>query len=982
MSADVSVLAMPCLDPGFGRVEVNVVPGTTIAEMIRLTLPAITGKARDRLRITIGEHVILPGLWAVVRPKAGTLVVIRVVPGDDLLRTALNIAVTVAAVAAGQFYAPALLGALGIGATATTTALASAAISATALLAGNLLLNALIPPRADAKNKPIYAIQGLQNQMTPDGVVPLILGFVRYAPPYAARPYTQSVGDYRFIVASFCCGYGPLNMYDWRIGTTPIERFSEVILEVRGGYASDDRLNLYPQQMVEEPLSIELLTAQLPAGGPQIRATASDCTGCEIDTTYPGGVFGTNKDGGYVPFTVAIATRYRLAGSGDAGWIGGPAIVVTAKMPKALTRTTLITFPARGRYEIELTRVTVDWDEADQSKKEIRRSGRSSWSAIRSIRPEYPIAFDKPLALAAVRMRGTGQLNGMLDSLNVEMRSICPDWDAASGTWIVRETNNPASLFRYVLTGPAITYPLADDEISALGDWHTFCAAKGLTYNRAHDYEASVLDVLGDIAAAGRASPQDTGTTWGVVIDRALSTVTAHISPRNSWDFSGERPYAVFPDAFRVQFLDETFDFAKAERVVPWPGFEGDVKVTEKLDLPGVTDPDMIWREARRRQYELIHRPDTYTVNQDFESLVVTRGDRVQLSHDVIDRAQVSARVKNVAGGVVYLDELVSFEAGQSYACRFRRDDGSTLLRTVVGRGETQAMLLTGAGDLPAPGNLAFFGVATRESLACTVKGVEAMENFTARLTLIDHAPEIEALVDAEVPPAWSGRAGAEAQIVVGAPQAPLITDVVSGRQAADQSSLANPYPVVVLLQAATGEVQTVASFDVQHRPFGASSWSIASGAASAGAVLVAGYAKGDRIEVRARAVSRAGLAGPWTAVVSSTVGATDPAAPSPPQSITLASPLAGVIQVTVTSSASAQSVFTVIYMARGADSLFASAQPIGDPIASGPNVTLPAIDALNLVSGQVYRFWAVAQDASSPPIQSAPAGPAATAAS
>lgn len=976
MTPDVSILAVPNLDPALGRIRVSALPGTSIAEMIALVMPAIRSQDRERLRVTIGDHVILPGLWHAVRPKAGTQVIIRAVPGNDLLRTALNVAVTVAAIAAGQFYAPALLETIGIAATTTTTALASAAISSTTLLAGTMLINALIPPRSDAKNKPIYSIQGMQNQLTPDGAVPLILGFVRYAPPYAARPYTQSVGDYRFVVASFCCGYGPVALYNWRIGTTPIERFLEVQLETRSGVPGDAQLALYPQQMIEEALSIELLTDQLPTGGPQVRTTAADCTACEIDTTYPGGVFGTDKDGGYVPFTVIITTRFRPAGSGDDAWIGGPAIAVTAKKPKALTRTTAITFPERGRYEIELTRITTDWDEADQSKKDIRRSGRSAWSALRSIRPEYPIVFDKPLALAACRIRATGQLNGMLDALNAEMRSICPDWDAASGTWVTRETNNPASLFRYVLTGPAITYPLAVDEVAALGEWHAFCAAKGLTYNRVHDYDASVLDVLSDIAAAGRASPQDTGTAWGVVIDRALDTVTAHISPRNSWGFSGERPYAIFPDAFRVTFLDETFDFNKAERVVPWPGFQGDVKVTEKLDLPGITNPDLIWKEARRRQYELIHRPDTYTVNQDFEALVVTRGDRVQLSHDVLDRSQIAGRVTAVIGGVVYLDELVTFELEKAYACRFRRDDGSTLVRSVTGFGTTRTVRLGGAGDDPEVGNLAFFGEASRESIACTVKGVEAMENFTARLTLIDHAPEIEDLVDAEIPPAWSGRAGSEAQIVNGAPQAPVIVDVVSGRQAASQASATNAYPVVVLLQAAAGEVQPIASFDVRYRKTGASAWSLASGPASAGAVLLAGFAKGDQIEVQARAVSGAGLAGPWTATFAHAVGATDPAAPTPPQGITLSTPASGVIRVTVTSSASAQNAATLIFMAAGADSAFASAQQVGDPLASGPNVALPPVDVSGLASGTVYRFWAIAQDASSPPIQSAPAGP------
>jgi hypothetical protein len=976
--SSVALIAQPsCIDALFGRVTLQVEPGASIAQMIALALPQAEGALRERLRVTIGEHVVLPGLWHAVRPKAGTQVMIRAVPGNDILRNVLTVAVTVGALALGQFYAAGLAEALSV-----SQGVASALITGTTLLAGTLLINALVPPRTDAKDKPSYAIQGLQNQLTPDGVVPLILGFVRYAPPYAARPYTQAVGDDRFVITSFCCGYGPVSMANWRIGETPIERYSDVNLETRTGYAGDAPLTLYPQQVIEEALSVELQTSQVPTGGPEIRTTAADCTSCEIDTTYPGGVFGADKEGAYVPFTVVVTTRIRLAGSGDAGWSGGPAIVVTAKKPKALTRTTAITFPTRGRYEIELTRTTPDWDEADQSKRDVQKHGRSVWSVLRSIRPEYPIAFDKPLALAACRIRATGQLNGMLDALNADMRSVCPDWDAASGAWIARETNNPASLFRWVLTGPAITYPLDWDEIdAALPDWHAFCFAKGLTYNRVHDYEASVLDVLSDVAAAGRASPQDSGTAWGVVIDRALSVVSAHISPRNSWGFSGERPYVVFPDAFRVSFLDETNSFAKAERVVPWPDFTGDVKVTEKLDLPGITNPDLVWKEARRRQYELIHRPDTYTVNQDFESLTVGRGDRVQLSHDVLDRAQVAARVKGVNGATVVLDELVTFVAGQTYACRFRRDDGTSLLRTVTGYGETSVLSLTGAGDAPGVGNLALFGVSSRESIACTVKGVEAMENFTARLTLIDHAPEIEALVDAEVVPAWSGRAGAEAQTNTGTPLVPTISDVVSGRQAADSASDTNPYPVVVLVTEDGTNTVPIASFQARSRRVGTEAWSVATGTVSSGAVLLSGYAKGDAIEVQSQSISAAAVPSGWSPSFAHTVAATDPAAPSPPQNISLTTPAVGTIRVSVTSSAGATNAATQIYMATGANAVFANATKVGSPIQSGPNTALPPYDIPGLTTGTTYRIWATAFDSDAPPNESAPAGPATIAA-
>lgn len=971
---DVSVLALDSIFDAQRRHALTVAPGASVADIVTRAYPALLPAHRALLHVTINGSNVLPEIWAQVRPKPGTQLVIRPVPQGDIMRNVLTIAVTVGALALGQFYAVGLASTLGIG-----QGLAQGLITGTALLAGTLLINALVPPRQDPQNKPTYAIQGFQNQLTPDAPVPLILGKMRVAPVYAAIPYTQAVGDERYVVASFLWGYGPLMIRNLRIGETPIERFADVTIETRYGYPDDERLTLYPRQVIEEALSVELKSAAVATGGPQIRTTASDCTGCEIDISAPGGIYAVNKDGAYQNFTVAIGCRYRRSGTAD--WVSGPAISITSKKASALTRTVPITFPERGRYEIELTRTTIDWDEADQSKREVQRHGRTIWSVLRSFRPEYPIAFDKPLALSAVRIRATGQLNGMLDALNGDVASICPDWDAASGTWITRETNNPASLFRYVLTGPAITYPFTLDEVAALEDWHAFCEAKGLTYNRNHNYEASVLDVLADIAAAGRASPHDSGTTWGVVIDRALDTVTAHISPRNSWGYQGERPYTILPHAFRISFLDETNAFARAERIVPLPGHTGPVTITEKLDLPGITDPDQVWREGRRRGYELLYRRDTHVVNQDFEALQVSRGDRAQLSHDVLDRTMKAARVvrvSTVAGRTrIILDDVVEMEEGESYAIRFRRADGMSLVRTIqTAPGETRQVFLTGAGDAPSVGDLAFFGPAARESFAVTVKGIEAMTDLTARLTLIDHAPEIEALVDAEVPPIWSGRAGAPAQEPAGAPLAAIIDVIQSGRLAADAVTPDNPSPVVVLIRANPGETLPIASFEVQHRPLPGGAFTVTAGAAAAGAVVLPGYERGDEVELQGRAVATNGSPGAWTESLIHVVAATDPDAPSPPQNLTASSPSAGTIRVQVTSSPSPQTVATQLYIASGASTPFTSATKYGDSIASGPNTTLPPVDITGLSAGP-WRVWATALDSLENPIESVPVGPA-----
>lgn len=768
-----SIIVMQCLDPA-DRLSMTAPAGASLAEIVGLALP---GAPVEHVRVLVAGHVIERANWHVVRPKPGAEVLVRLLPGDSgALRAVLTIAVAIAAITISG----GLLGPLAPGLLAAGQLGASLAGAAT-LAVGTLLINALVPVRkeqaASGDTSPTYSISGLQNSLNPGGAVPRLLGEMRWAPVYAAKPYTEASGNDRYVIALFCCGYGPLELpeAEMRIGTTPISQYTGVTVEVREGYAGDSPVTLYPNQVSEDAVSIHLEW-----NAAHVLVTAPDVDRASIDIAFAQGLYAVSKGSttARYPWGVDFQLRYRKVG--DATWTT-TTVNVSDNHVQPLIRTHYFTFPERGQYEVEMMRTSINWDDFTADPN-YAYTTRSDWVALRGYRPEYPLNFGKPLALVGVKIKATDQLNGTLDKFSVLGRSVLPDWDSVSGTWITRATRNPASHFRHVLTGNAATYPVSVDEMEALEDWHEWCALKGLTYDRIHDAAGSMAEVLADIAAAGRASPQDRGGRWGVVIDRIMDVVRGHISPRNSWGFSGRRPLARLPDAFRVTFRDATNDYEEAERVVPLPDFYGEPGVVEDLALPGITDPDLIYREARRRGYELKHRPDTYEVHLDWEHLANTRGDLVRLSHDVLDRTQVSARVRTVSGSTVTLDEIVTMEAGKAYACRFRAEDGTSILRGVhTAPGETRAISLTGAGPAPAPGDLAMFGHAAEESLECIVKGVEIGDDLTAKLILIDHAPQIEAETDAETPPAWSGRVGAEAGVSLIAPAVPVIFEVLSG---------------------------------------------------------------------------------------------------------------------------------------------------------------------------------------------------------
>lgn len=772
MQADVHLLALPDFDPGW-REQCVVPHGATIADMIAVALPGLPEARWSQVRVTIGDVVILEPVWRRVRPKAGTTVIIRLLPAGNTARALIGVAVTVAAAAFGQFYLAPLLTA---GLSGFSAALVTGAVAAATSVAASMLFNALVPlkqPGAPALagiasgsgsegRSQAYSINGLQNAANPGGAIPNVLGFHRFAPPHGALPYISVGDDNLYVNALLNFGYGPLEITNLRLGDNLLSNFTDVTTQLRLGYPGD----VLPSQF--ENAFQETVDTVMLSGVEIIRTTPPDATSAIVSIAFPQGLTGFSEPyseevggnvivhpgGDPIAITVNLRLRYRAAGSGGAWTDVLNPWATTANTRNFLRRGATITFPSAGSWEVGLTRTTADFDS-------LYEAGVVQYIALLSRFAGPYLNFDRPLALLAVRIKATAQLNGNISNLNADVKRVCQDWDAGTGTWVTRATNNPASLYRYVLQGPAAAYPKLNSEINLakLQEWHEYCAENGLAYNRIHDYVTSQWDVLQDVAAAGRATPRDNGQTWDVVIDKPQSVVVGHLSPRNSWGFSGQRRYLRFPDAFRVSFLDETQDYKQVEQLVPWPGFTGEPDVTEEVQFPGITDPEQIFRETRRRQYELIHRADRYTVNQDIEGLVLTRGDLAMLSHDVLDRTQIAARVDSVdaVNRVVALDSVVTLEAGVSYACRFRKADGSSLL-SMVGNsqpGETAALYVP-TGALPAPGDLALFGVATRETFEAIVQDIETSDGPVFRLTLMDHAPQIEALVNADPLPAWA----------------------------------------------------------------------------------------------------------------------------------------------------------------------------------------------------------------------------------
>ncbi len=730
--------------------------GATLEEMAQKIQP--DPLLRRYLRGFINDAVIPQRKWRFIRPKAGTDVRFCSVPmggggGKNPLRTVLSLAILASTSFLGTAFAAGALG------QASLFGISGGRLISGALsFAGRLALNALAPPprqrlSSSAKASPTLFIQGAQNRLDPFGKVPQVLGRHRMVPPMGAKPFTETFGDDQYLRMLFVWGYGPLDIADLKIGETPLSEFKDVEIEHRYGFPEDAPLTLYSGSVIQNDLQIALRESE----GYHIRTTATDAEEISVDVTFPRGLM-VLADGG-VRQSRNVVLEVQYAPAGTEAWSAGEEefalLDVTGNQNNALRKSVRLIVP-KGQYDVRIRRITEDSEDESVFDECV-------WTAVRTLRYEAPIAMTG-LAVTALRIKATDQLSGVIDRFNGVVQSIVPDWDGEN--WVSRATSNPAALFRHVLQGAANARPLPENrlDLAKLENWHALCETEEREFNAVIDYQASVRDVLIDVAAAGRAAPSVIDGKWGVVADMPQAVPVQHFTPRNSSGFRGEKHFDTPPHGLRVRFANQEKYWQQDEMLVYDDGYDAATAVRfETLELPGITDPAQIWRDARYHIATARLRGESYSFTVDIEHLVCTRGDLIRLTHDVPLFGVQAARVKAVSetGGLVthvLLDEEIEMQAGHTYSVRFRRQDGTSLVKQLVTAAGTANNLQFETpfdlADAPLAGDLAMFGETGQESVELIVQSIRPGPDLTARLTCLDAAPAVH-LADQGVIPAF-----------------------------------------------------------------------------------------------------------------------------------------------------------------------------------------------------------------------------------
>ena len=840
-------LALHPFDPA--RIEVIAVrEGETLAAIIAAAVPDPV--IRAHVVVDLAGHEIPRENWHLVRAKKDAPLLVRVRAGDDpgkIIRTILQIAVIAVATWVGG-------GAGG----AIASEFWAAAAAATVVVAGNLAINALIPPTqpgfGDGDAIPsVYALQGVRNSARPWRPMPVYFGEHRVFPPLQAQPRQEVVGDDVWLRGMLNLGPMPLDVSDIKIGETPIGDYSGVEVELRTK-PTDPPHALYVGTSNDEAIGALL-------DGPWVsRTTEPNTTEIISIISFPRGLGAVSDKGKNYALSATVEMRYRRAGTADAwvyaratgpeanegasgtgagvhrdnlvglginltdwedelppGTATGPVTWQGSEPGKPIRRLLRAAVP-KAQYDVEIRRVGAP--QGDDKQK----FDRCEWAVLRSMSDANPMPVEG-FASLAFYAKASDQLAGFIDSINLVYArrgrtlnaAIANDAGADLSTVTAadfaeeRATRNGADQLLFAYQGAHTTKPYSDEQINwpSLARFWRWCDDNGFNVDWPAEGAMTRDQAARIICSACRARPIRVGGKLTIVIDGPQTDGERQLfTPRN---VSGFRVRKTFPGevhALRIPFANREQDYQPDEMFVFADGYSrdgtepGTVKAEryELFEIPGVTEPELIWRHGRFWLYTALLQTEQYEFDVAAESIGSQPGHLTAVAHDVmlvgLGQARVKALQTNGGGDVtgIILDEAgdgltgrFAMEAGKAYGIRWREaiDEGgsagrisvaaSLAVQTIPGPADVLQLVAPAlVADAPKVGQLLAFGEFGKETAQILLRKIKRRGEFAAGIDAVAYAPARFLAEEGAVPPHVTRVTLPRTQ----RPPAPVLTDV------------------------------------------------------------------------------------------------------------------------------------------------------------------------------------------------------------
>jgi len=597
------------------RIDSTAPVGMTLREMV--AVQGFRESAAYGVQVVLNGEIVPDRMLDHVKPKAGTQVIVRVVPhGGDSGKAVLSIVISVLVIAAAVFTGGAALSAFAAG-TGGFGAVAGSAAGLIGGLSGVVTgIQSLAAPPPDVyvgsipESQDSAALQGTRNSVRLYKPIRTVLGRYRVYPDLLGKPFVEQVGSDSILRLLMCFGYGPLDITDIKIGETSIDDIPGIQYNVLQGWDDDGELTIFR----DESDADSGFQPSLPRENPEVAILTSGLGPAELsfDLQFVGGLIAfSDSTGRPAEVTVVFTVEQRELGSTSWNNIGTPT--------RGLGDNTGITQISPGRFSIRLRergtvtrglRWTVPVGSTPDVAHQIRVTRISTTTAgdtivsdaritvLRTIKPHLKTTIPNLAKIEIEVNANDAGLSGVLDNLSAICTSIAPIFDSLTNTWgaatgnastynvTMFPTRNAAWLFAQVLRGPANSRPIADSRIDGFGilGWAGNLAGTGTNpisgefllarnIDAVVDFTTTARKLLADIAGGGRAALNIVDGKYSVVQDVPRTAITQHFSPRNSSGFGGAKAFKRSPHALRVAFVNPDKGYQKDERIVYDDGY-------------------------------------------------------------------------------------------------------------------------------------------------------------------------------------------------------------------------------------------------------------------------------------------------------------------------------------------------------------------------------------------------------------------------
>lgn len=404
---------------------------------------------------------------------------------------------------------------------------------------------------------------------------------------------------------------------------------------------------------------------------------------------------------------------------------------------------------ALGQFQVRVRRVSSSGSYNQQVVND------TAWVALSTAFSRTPINTTKRHVFLEIRVKATNQLNGNIQNLSAVATQPVDVYDPDSETWSRQISSNPAWVFVDLLTGEVNKKAVAKTRLHlpSILAWADYCDAipdsppgqdflfPRFSCNFLLDFDTTLQGLLQQVGGAAQASLNIIDGKYGVLVDRLKTTPIQIFTPRNSKDFTSTRFYSQRPDGVNVKYIDPQLGWEISEVAVYDNGFNQDNAINlEDMTSFACTSQEQAWRFGRYMIAQNKLRQETINLLVDFENLICTRGDYVQVCQDVMQVGGRPARVKSVSGSDIGIDDALDIDPDIEYGYTYRSAIGEIKTSTLT---PIDARTFTVDGDIPAVGDLIVIGEVGKIVIDCIVKSINPNDDMSAQLSLVERANEI-----------------------------------------------------------------------------------------------------------------------------------------------------------------------------------------------------------------------------------------------